>query len=147
MSLSAQQDTSLVTRSTFSALPIPAGTHRLRLTFKINGLRLHSLTFRPTSTSIDRSDTDQPLGFTLYQNHPNPFNPSTVIGYRLSEAGQIRLAVYDLLGREVAILVDGLMPAGEHQVRFNADRLPTGMYMTVLETSQGSQSKPMMLIR
>jgi beta-glucanase (GH16 family) len=147
MSLSAQQDTSLVTRSTFSALPIPAGTHRLRLTFKINGLRLHSLTFRPTSTSIDRNETDRADAFELHQNHPNPFNPSTVIGYRLSVAGQTRLAVYDVLGREVAVLVDGMMSAGDHQVTFNAGTLPTGVYMTVLETPSGSLSKPMLLLK
>jgi beta-glucanase (GH16 family) len=147
MSLSAQQDTSLVTRSTFSALPIPAGTHRLRLSFKINGLRLHSLTFRPTSTSIDRTDDVRPDGFELYQNHPNPFNPSTVIRYRLSATGQTRVAVYDVLGRQVALLVEGMMPEGEHEVRFNAEGLPTGVYIAVLETASGSQSKPMMLLK
>ena len=147
MSLSAQQDTSLVTRSTFSALPIPAGTHRLRLSFKINGLRLHSLTFRPTSTSIDRTDDVRPDGFELYQNHPNPFNPSTVIRYRLSATGQTRVAVYDVLGRQVALLLEGMMPEGEHEVRFNAEGLPTGVYIAVLETASGSQSKPMMLLR
>lgn len=147
MALSAQQDTSLVTRSTFSALAIPAGTHRLRVTFKINGLRLHSLTFRPSTTSVDEVDSDQPSGLRLDQNHPNPFNPSTMIGYRLSVAGHTRLAVYDILGREVAVLVDGMMPAGEHQVRFDAGMLPTGAYLYLLESPDGSISKQMMLLK
>lgn len=147
MALSAQQDTNLVTRSTFSALPITAGTHRLRITFKINGLRLHSLTFRPTSTSIDRDEADQPSGLMLYQNHPNPFNPETVIGFRLAVSGQTRLAVYDILGREVVVLVDRVMQAGEHQVSFNAGILPTGAYLYLLETPEGTLSKQMMLIK
>lgn len=151
MALSAQQDTNLVTRSTFSALAIPAGTHRLRVTFKINGLRLHSLTFRPSTTSIDEVDPEQPKLVTLHQNHPNPFNPSTVIRFNVEAQNlapvHIRLAVYDILGREVAVLVDGLMPAGEHQVRFNAGMLPTGAYLYLLESPEGILSKQMMLIK
>lgn len=83
----------------------------------------------------------------LYQNHPNPFNPETVIGFRLAVSGQTRLAVYDILGREVVVLVDRVMQAGEHQVSFNAGILPTGAYLYLLETPEGTLSKQMMLIK
>jgi hypothetical protein len=96
-------------------------------------------------------DPEQPKLVTLHQNHPNPFNPSTVIRFNVEAQNlapvHIRLAVYDILGREVAVLVDGLMPAGEHQVRFNAGMLPTGAYLYLLESPEGILSKQMMLIK
>lgn len=85
--------------------------------------------------------------FELDANYPNPFNPSTVISYRKSEIGRVRLAVYDLLGREVAVLVDGMIPAGEHQVRFDASGLSSGVYLYRLETPQGVQTRKMTLVR
>lgn len=147
MSFSAQQDTSIVTRSTFSALPIPAGTHKLRVSVNNPGLRLGTLVFRPLSTSIDDTKSGLPTEFMLEQNHPNPFNPETVIGYQIAKSGNIRLSVYDILGREVAVLVDGVVEAGRHQVRFQANSLPSGVYMYLLEHSDGMLTNKMILLK
>jgi len=98
--------------------------------------------------SIDEpSDEERAMGVELEQNYPNPFNPTTVLGYRLSVAGNATLRVYDLLGREVAVLVDGVMSAGYHEVTFNAGSLSSGMYIYRLETAQGAVSKRMMLVK
>ncbi len=86
-----------------------------------------------TSTSTEDRGLKAEGGIALDAAYPNPFNPSTVIGYRLAEIGQTRLTVYDLLGREVAVLVDGVMPAGDHSVTFNAAGLPSGMYLIRLQ--------------
>ena len=77
---------------------------------------------------------ETPNAFALHQNHPNPFNPSTVINFALPEASYVRLAVYDVLGREVKTLVDGQLDTGNHQVRFDAAGLPSGTYLYRIET-------------
>lgn len=62
-------------------------------------------------------------------NYPNPFNPTTVIGYQLPASSVVRLSVYDLLGREVAVLVNGAMQAGRHQVTFDGQNFASGIYL------------------
>lgn len=93
---------------------------------------------------------DHPSGTHLAQNYPNPFNPSTVIGFRVSGADggtPVRLAVYDVLGREVAVLVDGVMPAGAHQVAFDAGNLSSGIYLYRLETGGRTHTRRMILLK
>lgn len=68
-----------------------------------------------------------PDGFALLPCHPNPFNPSTVVSYQLPVAGKVRLVVLDMLGREVAVLTDGMREAGIHDVTFTASGLSSGM--------------------
>jgi hypothetical protein len=69
-----------------------------------------------------------PKEFAVQQNYPNPFNPSTVINYELPKAVYVRLVVYDMLGREIATLVNGAQDAGYKSVEFNASNLPSGIY-------------------
>jgi uncharacterized protein DUF4397/type IX secretion system substrate protein len=94
----------------------------------------------------------QPIGtlpstYDLETNYPNPFNPSTMIRFSTPQTGTVRLAVYDLLGREVRVLVDGLVNAGDHEVRFDAKDLPSGTYLYRLETGSGSLARQMLLVR
>jgi hypothetical protein len=83
----------------------------------------------------------------LQQNFPNPFNPKTVIRYQLSAVSDIRLVVYDLLGREVAVLVDRVMSAGTHEVSFDGSGLPSGIYVYRLKAGNFSESRKLTLIR
>jgi hypothetical protein len=101
----------------------------------------------PTSVERDESGNDSPSSITLEQNYPNPFNPLTVIGFRLSVSGDVTLKVYDTLGREVAVLINEAMPAGEHSVDFDASNLASGVYLYRLESSGGSAMKRMTLIK
>jgi len=82
-------------------------------------------------SKVVRVEEEKPMpsGFALEQNYPNPFNPTTIITYRLSSYSYARLAVHDVLGREVAKLVDGKVEAGKHSVQFNASGLASGVYM------------------
>ncbi len=100
----------------------------------------------------DKWDGDvNPASFRLEANYPNPFNPSTVIGYSVRTQNlasvRVKLSVYDVLGREVAVLVNGVQAAGFHEVRFDASNLSSGMYIYRLETPQGSVSRTMMLMK
>ena len=86
-----------------------------------------------------------PLGFT--QNHPNPFRESTTIRYSLPQAMHVRLTVYDVLGREVAVLVDRRQEAGAYTVDFEAGSLPAGVYLYRVEMDRLAATKTMMLVR
>ena len=74
-------------------------------------------------------ETDLPNSTTLAQNYPNPFNPGTIVPFTLQERNEIRLEVFDMLGRKVAVLADGLYDAGSHEVRFDARDLSSGVYL------------------
>ena len=84
--------------------------------------------------------------FELEQNVPNPFNPTTEIGYRKSEIGPTQLTIYDLLGREVAVLVDGVVAAGRHSVRFDGTGLASGVYIYRLESGGKVETRKMVLL-
>jgi hypothetical protein len=85
--------------------------------------------------------------FALSQNYPNPFNPVTVIRFELPAKGKVTLRVYDMLGREVALLINEEKPAGVSQVEFNASRLASGVYIYKLDCNDFSSIKKMMLLK
>jgi hypothetical protein len=85
--------------------------------------------------------------YKLMQNYPNPFNPSTVISYQLAVSSPVRLAVYDILGREVARLVDGREAAGEHHVNLDGSRLSSGIYFYKLQSGNFTETKKMVLLK
>lgn len=101
------------------------------------------------TTDIDGrvSDPEAPGATALIGNYPNPFNPTTAVGYQLSVSGPVRLAVYDILGREVAVLVDGSMPAGRHSVTFDASGLGSGIYLIRMQAGTQSFTRKMMLVK
>ncbi len=88
-----------------------------------------------------------PGKFELSQNYPNPFNPTTTIRFSLPEAGNIKLTVYNLLGEQVAALVNGFKEAGVHTVNFDASELNSGIYVYKIETNHFNQSRKMTLIK
>jgi hypothetical protein len=88
-----------------------------------------------------------PGDFVLDQNYPNPFNPSTTISFSLPAASDVNLKVYNILGQELATLVDGPMDAGQHNVVFDAGGLATGMYLYRLSTGAKVETRKMMLVK
>lgn len=84
---------------------------------------------------------------SLFQNYPNPFNPGTAVRYHVLSAGRVRLVVYDLLGREVATLVNGMQAPGYHVVKFSGAGLSSGTYIYRLEAGSFVQTRSMILLR
>jgi len=80
-------------------------------------------------------------------NYPNPFNPSTYISFSIKETEYVSLIVYDVLGKEVAKLVDGIKATGNYQVEFNADQLPSGIYFYELKAGTFRETKKMVLTK
>lgn len=93
------------------------------------------------------NDGVAPVSFSLNQNYPNPFNPATQINFTVPEKGMVTLKVFDVLGREVATLVNGVMEAGSHESVFDAATLTSGMYIYTLKAGNFTASKKMMLVK
>ncbi|HET6567666.1 MAG TPA: T9SS type A sorting domain-containing protein [Rhodothermales bacterium] len=88
-----------------------------------------------------------PAAFKLHQNYPNPFGRETTIDFALPEATRVRLAVYDVLGREVAVLADRPYPAGAHRVVFEGASLPSGVYVYRMQAGSFAQARTMVLVK
>mgnify|MGYP001571396951 FL=1 len=88
-----------------------------------------------------------PMKAALHQNYPNPFNPSTIIRFELSAAAQVTLRVFDLLGKEAALLVNEKRQAGTHHVAFNAAYLPAGVYFYELTTDAERLTRQLVLVK
>jgi hypothetical protein len=99
------------------------------------------------ATNIHQVKNDIVTGFYLFQNYPNPFNPKTVISYRFPVAGNVTLKVYDILGNEVAILVDDFKPAGSYEISWNAGNVPSGIYFYQLKTEAFAETRKMILMK
>ena len=102
-----------------------------------------------TITGINEESQNNlaPVRYELYQNYPNPFNPSTLIRYQLSTSSYVTLNVYDILGREIALLVNGKQNAGEHIVEYNAPELAAGVYFYQLVADGKSLTKKMVVLK
>jgi hypothetical protein len=92
-------------------------------------------------------DVELPLEYSLEQNYPNPFNPSTTIKYSIPEDGFVKLAVYNMLGEEVATIVSNVQKAGRYEVNFNAAGLSSGVYVYRIEAANFTSAKKLMLMK
>jgi hypothetical protein len=98
-----------------------------------------------SATSTESNST--PSSFSLSQNYPNPFNPTTTITYSLPQSAVVSLKIYDITGKYITTLVDGVTSAGVHTVTFDAGSLSSGMYVYTLETDGFRQSRQMMMVK
>ncbi|HSL87818.1 MAG TPA: T9SS type A sorting domain-containing protein [Ignavibacteriaceae bacterium] len=100
-----------------------------------------------TYSNVIEIDIKTPAKYSLEQNYPNPFNPSTVIRYQLSVNSYVTLKVYDVLGNEVAVLVDEFREAGRFEITFDASNLASGMYLYRLQSGNYIETKKMVIIK
>lgn len=99
-------------------------------------------------TGVEQVESDGiPQEFRLEQNYPNPFNPSTTIEFAVPNKSQVKIKLYDLLGREVATLVDELYQPGTYKVVFEAGSLPSGLYIYRIEAEGFTKARKLMLLK
>ncbi|HJY64339.1 MAG TPA: DUF1028 domain-containing protein [Ignavibacteria bacterium] len=100
------------------------------------------------NTGISNNQNIFPETFTLYQNYPNPFNPSTIISFDIANRTNVKVSVFDIIGREVAIIVDNItFHQGRYTVEFNAADLPSGVYICKIQTDEFTDTKKMILLK
>ncbi len=118
---------------------------------ELKAARIGNLIYGDTTLlAVEKTNLIIPSEFMLYQNYPNPFNPSTVISYELPVSGNVKITVYDILGKEVTTLVNNeLQPAGMHKIEFDSEKygLSSGVYFYTLQTENNYQVKKMLLLK
>ncbi|HEX7356888.1 MAG TPA: T9SS type A sorting domain-containing protein, partial [Ignavibacteriaceae bacterium] len=92
-------------------------------------------------------DVTAPIEFTLSQNYPNPFNPSTIISYSIPQNSFVTLKVYDVIGNEIATLVNETKSAGKYDIRFDASNLSNGVYFYTIKADNFTSTKKMILMK
>lgn len=111
----------------------------------LRGCRINGVVYG--TVDVKGNLNDLPSDYTLYQNYPNPFNPTTKISFTIPQKGNIKLRVFDVLGREISVIADGVYEAGKYEVEFNARTLPSGVYFYNLTTGTNSITKKMLLMK
>ncbi len=111
------------------------------------GWAIDNLSIQGGVTDVAENNSEIPTSFELEQNYPNPFNPSTTISYQLPVSGQVTLKVFDILGKEVATLVNTQQSAGIYQIEFDASQLTSGVYVYRIDAENFVQTKKMVLLK
>jgi hypothetical protein len=129
----------------------PDTSYRIRITSVADstlfGMSAGSFSINSGSTGIVEKQSRVPVDFGLHQNYPNPFNPSTAIRYQIPIQTHVSLIVYDMLGREVSILVDAMQDPGYKTMQFDAGSLASGMYFYRLKTDSFVQTRKLLLLK
>jgi hypothetical protein len=122
--------------------------HEIKFTSPARSVQMIMIEGGDHTVSIhDKTDPGMVHSYQLNQNYPNPFNPSTIIRYQLPEGVFVTLKVFDVLGRDVATLVNGHQSAGEHTVQFDATKLSGGVYFYTLEAGKYQETRKLLLLK
>jgi len=112
----------------------------VRLKLYDEGLKLFERSYRISFEEV-------PTEYALYQNYPNPFNPTTTIEFDIPEKTNVKIIIYDILGREIETLIDKELEPGKYKLNFNATNLPSGVYFYTLRTPKFTKTNKMLLIK
>ncbi|MFH1011003.1 MAG: T9SS type A sorting domain-containing protein, partial [bacterium] len=107
----------------------------------------HTLIAGRELLNVEEPSYPAPQQFSLHQNYPNPFNAATTIVYDVKKTGPVSLKIFDLLGREVATLVQGTVPVGFYRVSWEAANLPSGIYLCRMEAPGFVQTQKLVLVK
>jgi len=106
-----------------------------------------TIKYSQSLTDVLTDGSDSPKDYHLLQNYPNPFNPNTIISYQLPVSSKVIIKVYDILGDEIATLVNEEKPAGNYEVNYNALQLSSGIYFYKMQAGSFINTKKMILIK
>jgi len=130
---------------TIPNIQLPSGTHSLQAQFLSGGFNLNYFLFTTVTNSV--KNEGEKIIFYLSQNYPNPFNPNTQIKYSVPSRSFVELKIFNVLGKEVAILVNETKNAGEYSVSFDASKFPSGVYFYRINAGRYMDVKKMILIK
>ena len=105
------------------------------------------VTFVRNPIGIQQISSNIPNKFALYNNYPNPFNPATIFKLDIAKTQIVKFTIYDMLGREVIVLQDGILQAGTYSLNWNASSFASGVYYYKMETESFSGVKKMVLVK
>lgn len=111
------------------------------------GNRMHSNIVTYSTVTDVKNSIERNYSFQLLQNYPNPFNPVTTIPYQIAKAGNVTLKVYDVLGREIAVVVNEYQSAGNYSKQWNASKTASGLYYYQLKSGEYTETKKLLLIK
>ena len=114
--------------------------HKLAITYNVTSSPI-------VITGITNGNGSIPTEYAMTQNYPNPFNPATRISYQLPEAGNVKITVFDISGKQIATLVNGQQNAGFYDINFDGSRFASGVYFYKLEAGNFVETKKMLLIK
>jgi hypothetical protein len=124
------------------------GSYSTSCTYSLAGCVLNGVVYGDTTiTVVHPISSEIPSKYSLSQNYPNPFNPVTIINYQLPVSNQVRLVIYDILGREIAVLVNEKLSSGTYEVKWDGSNYPSGMYFYKLITAEYTETRKMVLIK
>lgn len=130
---------------TFSFVFSSPGIHNYYCIYHVSiGMKGTITVAQPTAVAVSKQ---LPRNFILEQNYPNPANPSTIINYSVPYGRFVTLKVYDALGRKVRTLVKGYKSAGSYSVIFNAEDLPSGVYLYTLQSGHFSKTRKLLILK
>ena len=132
-----------------AVFPVTAGkTNARNITVTANGsVNVDFVQVLEFASTVRNEPNELPEGYALEQNYPNPFNPSTTISYTLADPGNVTLTVYDVVGRQVARLVDGVQGSGTYHTSWNGAGAASGVYFYRLQTPVGYKVRSMVLTK
>lgn len=153
LSLSPKFFFTLDTGNTWDVMDVPdtSSMYDIKFTDPRNGYAVGTngavYKYNSSIIGINNSHTQVPETSMLFQNYPNPFNPATTIEYYLSRPSMVKISVYDVTGKLVKQLYDGLKPVGNHTLRFDASGFSSGLYLYKLEAGDYSETRKMVIIK
>jgi hypothetical protein len=111
----------------------------------MGGATLRDVNSNITNTKVELNDDIKPVDFTLYQNFPNSFNPSTNIRFSVPRSGLVSLVIFDTLGKEIGTLVNSFHETGSYNITWNAKNLPSGIYLARLQIKEYTKTIKLIL--
>jgi Tol biopolymer transport system component len=118
-----------------------------RLAILLGEAGIYRLSIKEILTDVKFSNSNLPVIFSLSQNYPNPFNPTTTVNFSVPKSGFVTIKLYDILGKQVATLINDNKPAGNYSVKFDGSKLVSGVYFYRMETGSFSQSRKLLLLK
>lgn len=132
---------------TSTKVALNKGKQIMRLAIESPEFTINSITVKKSAGVGVEDDSNQPATYSLGQNYPNPFNPTTMVPFSLKQSGKVSIKIYNAIGEEIAVLVSGNLPAGNHETQWDASTVTSGIYFCRMQSGSFSSTKKLILVK